>query len=146
MPWDEARINLLRTMYLAEGKSCSEIAIYFGDVSREAVCGKLYRLQIKRGRTSWQRSNHEVEKGGAFNFRPPKPAKVAVAPRLCLSNDDQHQLFENTIPFLETGERHCRWLLGKKEGEWHVCGQPKAHGAFCAGHAARAYKSLLRPK
>lgn len=48
MAWTEDRVAFIRAQYLEGRKSASEIAALLGDVTREAVCGKLYRIGARR--------------------------------------------------------------------------------------------------
>ena len=57
MSWSEERVEVLKKMWL-EGKSASEIAKELGDITRNAVIGKVHRLGL---------SNREIKplKGGS---------------------------------------------------------------------------------
>tara|TARA_R100000742_G_C4164250_1_gene4766 strand:+ start:283 stop:507 length:225 start_codon:yes stop_codon:yes gene_type:complete len=43
--WDEQRVEKLKTLW-AEGKTATEIAMFFGDISRNSVIGKVHRLGL----------------------------------------------------------------------------------------------------
>ena len=43
--WDNQRIEKLKKLW-AEGKTAKEIAIIFGDISRNSVIGKVHRLGL----------------------------------------------------------------------------------------------------
>ena len=45
MSWSEERVEVLKKMWL-EGKSASEIAKELGDITRNAVIGKVHRLGL----------------------------------------------------------------------------------------------------
>ena len=45
MSWSEERVEALKTMW-AEGKSASQIAKELGNVTRNAVIGKVHRLGL----------------------------------------------------------------------------------------------------
>ena len=52
-------------------------------------------------------------------------------------------LFEiDGIALLEAKASHCRWPARSAEGAAHVCGAPKACGAYCETHAAIAYRNV----
>jgi GcrA cell cycle regulator len=55
MVWNDERIDLLKKLW-AEGLSASGIASRLGDVSRNAVIGKVHRLGLP-GRRTTSRSN-----------------------------------------------------------------------------------------
>ena len=46
--WNDARVDLLRKLW-ADGLSASQIADKLGDVSRNAVIGKVHRLELAAG-------------------------------------------------------------------------------------------------
>ena len=47
---------------------------------------------------------------------------------------------EDAVTMLQVESRHCRWPHGDPEGaDFRFCGRPRAKGAYCTTHAARAY-------
>ena len=73
MSWNEERVEALRTMW-AEGKSASQIAKELGNVTRNAVIGKVHRLGLSNRTTA---AKPEPEKAAA----KAKPAVKAKAPK-----------------------------------------------------------------
>ncbi len=51
--WNDARVDLLRKLW-ADGLSASQIADQLGDVTRNAVIGKVHRLGLRAQRTAWR--------------------------------------------------------------------------------------------
>lgn len=115
MSWTDERIEQLRTLW-TQGRSASEIAAIFGDVSRNAVIGKAHRLGLS-GRPS------PIKKADAKPRRPePQQRRLAVV---------------HTF-----GERQCKWPVGDpKDPDFHFCGCAAQPGMpYCAEHAAIAYQ------
>jgi GcrA cell cycle regulator len=143
MAWTEDRIAFIRAQYLDGRKSASEIAALLGDVTREAVCGKLYRIGARRQGPPVRQKKVRV-------IIPAPCRKQRRAPRQhgspdTLSQEHEETLAERVIPFLEAGPAHCRWITGELGGGFYVCGHTKSRGAFCGHHAEIAYQAR-RPR
>jgi hypothetical protein len=52
------------------------------------------------------------------------------------------------IPLLDAQRGQCRWPARTENATAHVCGAPSSRGAYCAHHAAIAYrlKPISRPR
>ena len=74
MSWTEERVELLTKLW-TEGKSASDIAKELGDVTRNAVIGKVHRLGLK-GRVT---KNVAGETKPVKKKAAPKPKKEEVA-------------------------------------------------------------------
>ncbi len=69
--WDNQRIEKLKTLW-EEGKTAKEIAIIFGDVSRNAVIGKVHRL----GLTSHRPPHLTTITMPTYNFMKKTPISI----------------------------------------------------------------------
>ena len=70
MAWTDERVETLKTMWLA-GSSASQIAATLGDVTRNAVIGKVHRLGLSgRGKPT-----------STIASRPRKPRATPAKPR-----------------------------------------------------------------
>lgn len=148
--WTDERIELLRQHFEA-GLSCREIAADIG-VSRNAVIGKLSRLNLTRGRTVDDRKVHD---------RGPAPGRVRrVVPRL------QYEMLAtiygetgapvvtgpidetNRCSLLELSENRCRWPISSPgEDDFCFCGNAAPDGQpYCAGHLRLAYRPGSRAR
>lgn len=138
--WSEERTELLKKLW-ADGLSASQIASRIGGLSRNAVIGKVHRLELQGRRTvvrmrSRTRSAAKAEKlqrvlNGEGHYKktmprmvseplppePPRPAKLTSFEDL---QDDQ-----------------CRFIYGDpKTADSGFCGCKKVPGLpYCAGHA-----------
>ena len=69
--WDNQRIEKLKTLW-AEGKTAKEIAIIFGDVTRNSVIGKIHRL----GLTSHRPPHLTTVTMPTYNFMKKTPISI----------------------------------------------------------------------
>jgi GcrA cell cycle regulator len=115
--WTQDRINLLKRLW-PEGLSAETIALELGGgLTRNAVLGKVARLGLSEGRTGG-RPRRE-----AAHRETPEPPPAGVATILSVRRKD------------------CRWPYGEPgDAAFSLCGRPSDRGAFCAAHAAIAYR------
>ncbi len=146
--WTDERIELLRQHFEA-GLSCREIAADIG-VSRNAVIGKLSRLNLTRGRTLDDRKGHDR------GLAPPRARRVVPrlqyemlatiygetdAPVVTGPIDDA-----NRCSLLELSENRCRWPISTPgEDDFCFCGNAAPDGqSYCTGHSRLAYRPSSR--
>lgn len=118
MEWTEERISKLKTLW-TDGKSASQIAVAFGDVTRNAVIGKVHRLGLSSRPSPIRRQ-----------AAPPAPAPVPITRRQA-----------------RVGEKQCHWPIGHPgETGFHFCGGPaEPDRPYCAEHCAMAYRRSDSP-
>jgi len=116
MEWSEERVEMLKSLW-SKGRTASQIAEELGDVTRNAVIGKVHRLGLK-SRPSPIHRERERKRGFA-----PAPNAVDVRSR-------------------RVSERECHWPIGNpREPGFHFCGAPaEADRPYCAAHCAVAYR------
>ena len=158
MPWTAERVESLTKLW-QEGLSASQIAARLGDVTRNAVIGKVHRLGLA-GRVTKTRSNNPRPRPTA------QRSKRARVPRFPNHGDAMRSLSglpvdpnseaifnrvdELVIPLeerksiLTLKESSCRWPIGDPQHEeFHFCGKDKSHGvAYCEFHAQRAFQPV----
>jgi GcrA cell cycle regulator len=150
--WSDERIALLRILF-ERGCTCREMAYEIG-VSRNAVIGKLARLNLTRGRTA--RVPRAERRAGAT---PPRPRGARPLQLLLQAHvdDGAAELTTSLIAALpieqgpgcslmELGDDKCRWPIGDASAaEAKFCGnQPLGGLPYCAGHARLAYRAGTR--
>lgn len=132
--WTEDRIGRLKTLWL-EGQSAEQIARDLAHgISRNAVLGKVHRLGLSAGRAA-----------GAVTSRARVRSASALPARLPAGNrpiaDCAPSSKAGSATLLSVGRSECRWPLGDpRDADFTLCGRPVARCAYCAAHAAIAYR------
>ena len=142
MAWTDERVETLRKLW-AEGVSATQIANKLGDVSRNAVIGKVHRLGLPgratAARVSTARVNGVADASGAANGYQPQEKVKAVVPEPLLSEEERGSVLHLT-------EHTCKWPIGDPGStDFHFCGaRSKVGSPYCITHAAQAYQPLER--
>ena len=158
MAWTDERVEQLKKLW-SEGLSASQIATKLGEVTRNAVIGKVHRLGLA-GRATVSRP------------KPIRPRKAVATARPGAKRTNKMQRFagpmgsgfgypegmvaepyksnyeELVIPLEERKsiisltESSCRWPIGDPQhAEFHFCGKSRHEGvAYCEFHARRAFQ------
>ncbi|HRD75849.1 MAG TPA: GcrA family cell cycle regulator [Hyphomicrobiaceae bacterium] len=159
MSWSDERVELLKKLW-AEGLSASQIATRLGSVTRNAVIGKVHRLNLagratkSRVKAIRPRVKTAAPGGSQIAKRPQARAKFAQ-----LGNPLIRQLYEADaeplpsheeldIPLAERKtiqtlvECSCRWPIGDPQAaDFHFCGKNKMPSLpYCEFHARRAFQ------
>lgn len=158
MVWNDERVEQLKKLW-ADGLSASQIAAQLGEVTRNAVIGKVHRLGLAT-RASSNRTN-----SSRLRLRQAQPRRAAqqqqrqrttsvgnTAFRQMIESDLSHGALptveEIEIPLAERktlqdlSEGMCRWPIGDPQlADFHFCGRNKVTGLpYCEHHARRAYQ------
>ncbi|WP_456620211.1 MULTISPECIES: GcrA family cell cycle regulator [unclassified Bradyrhizobium] len=147
--WTDERIELLKQHFEA-GLSCREIAADIG-VSRNAVIGKLSRLNLTRGRSTDERKlDRSLAQARAPKAVPRLQYEMlatlygeTAAPAVVGPIDDA-----NRCSLLELSENRCRWPISTPGAEdFCFCGNIAPDGQpYCAGHSRLAYRPNSRAR
>lgn len=144
--WTTDRVELLKSHFEA-GLTCREIAASIG-VSRNAVIGKLSRLQLTRG-------------PGSAEPRPKRTAKERCSksvPRLQYQMlravyEDQQPIevpieSQHRCSLFELSNERCRWPISTPGAEdFCFCGNTPVDGMpYCTGHTRLAYRPGSRQR
>lgn len=159
MSWTDERVELLKRLW-SEGLSASQIAGQMGEITRNAVIGKVHRLGL---------SGRAKAAAPAAPARPRKPREEAeVRPQrpltqgnTALAAEPEAAVEPTPAPAPETApdnvvvmaqrctimnltESTCRWPLGEPGTEaFHFCGGKSRPGSpYCAHHARMAYQPV----
>ena len=147
--WTDERIALLRILF-ERGRTCREMAYEIG-VSRNAVIGKLARLNLTRGRgarlpRSDRRTAPAVPRPrGARHLQLLLKARVEESDGAALAPPPVDLLKIPEGPgcsLLELDVHTCRWPIGEADAAHaKFCGNTALGGfPYCAGHARLAYR------
>jgi GcrA cell cycle regulator len=150
--WTDERLERLKSGFAA-GWSCRQIADDIG-ASRNAVIGKLNRLNLTRGNSG---ETPKPARNKAPRNTPKGPRRGSV-PRLqygllqAVYAEPQADACEATIlsqhicSLLELSETRCRWPINTPgEKDFGFCGNTPLEGLpYCAGHSRLAYRPSRR--
>ena len=155
MTWTDERVEALKKLW-AEGLSASQIASRLGEVTRNAVIGKVHRLGLS-GRTTTsriksvrpRRSVVRTKRQRLLRFQPQSPGRDLFPPDLEANELAQIRDVEELVIPVEARktiqslvEASCRWPIGDPQHEdFHFCGRDRMTGLpYCEFHARRAFQ------
>jgi len=170
MSWTEDRVERLKQLW-NDGMSASQIAKQLGEVTRNAVIGKVHRLGLShRGSGSGEaapaeEAQSEPEPSGAPPADPPKPEETrqdAKPPAVADASQPRPpgqptreeeearatlaeiEKMARRLDLLELTERTCKWPIGDPSQEgFHFCGLPAETGKpYCRHHVPVAYQPM----
>ena len=165
--WTDERVELLKKLW-ADGLSASQIAGELGNVTRNAVIGKVHRLGLS-GRAKAPTASAPARSANASAPRPKPPTRSpshpmtgaagmtrganALAPQFAPESEPEEQHVpapaeEVVIPFservtiMDLREYMCRWPMGDPTtAEFRFCGARSVTGMpYCSHHARIAYQ------
>ncbi|WP_099867240.1 GcrA family cell cycle regulator [Pararhizobium haloflavum] len=161
MNWTDERVEKLTKLW-ADGLSASQIAAQLGGVTRNAVIGKVHRLNLpgraKSGGTAAPRAKRPApaaRPASNFNARPaaPRPSRGGAAPALredvayepvqhANLNSDVVVPISRKLALTELTERTCKWPVGDPmQEDFHFCGNDSGeHTPYCQYHARLAFQ------
>ena len=141
--WTAERVELLK-IHFAAGLSCREIADDIG-VSRNAVIGKLSRLNLTRERAGDARRPARTDAANR-----PRPRSVPRLQYRLLQAAANEEPIHNAhrCSLLDLSEERCRWPISTPgAADFCFCGNPPIKGLpYCAGHTRLAYRPALRQR
>jgi GcrA cell cycle regulator len=153
LTWSDDRVEQLKKLWEA-GLSASQIAAELGNVTRNAVIGKVHRLGLS-GRAKTPATAAPRQR------KAPRPAQqmMRVARPVARGNTALAQVFEveveadpvtfdNVVPIsqrrslLELNEATCHWPVGDPSSpDFFFCGGKALSGLpYCAQHSRVAYQ------
>lgn len=147
MEWTEERIETLRAL-AGQGLTAGQIAERLGGVSRNAVIGKMNRLD----RPSRKAAPKPAPKPAPMPpVAGPAPAGRPAAPRPIAPPLVHRPYVEKAEPagavrFSGLTPKMCRWPIGDPASDvFSFCGADASGGSYCARHAVVAYPRAARP-
>jgi GcrA cell cycle regulator len=149
MTWTNERVERLKTLWTG-GHSASAIAAKLGEVTRNAVIGKVHRLGLA-GRSTGARKRaprYASPRFPASSFRrrtrslcrPRRTSQKRPAPKPSLPLPELGTAPDLPVTVLTLTATTCRWPIGDPRASgFHFCGRIKPeHGPYCSHHAAIA--------
>jgi GcrA cell cycle regulator len=145
--WTDTRVERLKAFW-ADGLSASEIADRLGEVTRNAVIGKVHRLGLAGRKTTSRkplprRTSPRRNRPGRVERRLPPAPFMWPAAELPAPPSPVAALM---LPLRQLRADQCRWPVGDpRQAGFGFCGCQKAPGVpYCAHHAAIAYNPAAR--
>lgn len=152
--WTNERVEKLKKLW-ADGLSASQVAAELGQVSRNAVIGKVHRLGLpgrKTGQTvssvkkAVRQSAQPVRKSA-----PPRPVPYLVRGNAAVNLDAEAMPAEAAadvmpifprVTMMELKPSSCKWPIGDPlTPDFRFCGARTENGApYCTYHACMAYQ------
>jgi GcrA cell cycle regulator len=164
--WTDERVELLKKLW-SDGLSASQIAAEIGNVTRNAVIGKVHRLGLS-GRGKAKAATPAPRPRKVATRAPSAPAPLAAPQRaanvvlapipapLAVEADDvlPDSAEDVVIPMservtiMDLRESMCRWPMGDPtKPEFRFCGARSNTGLpYCAHHARVAYQPVADRK
>ncbi|MCT7665082.1 GcrA family cell cycle regulator [Shinella kummerowiae] len=169
MNWTDERVEKLKKLW-SEGLSASQIAAQLGGVSRNAVIGKVHRLNLPgRAKAGGTPSAARPKRPAVATPRPsnfaarPVPARVAARPagaivaKEDIDADFDAQIEQLPVPangnkvvvpmsrkleLTQLTERTCKWPIGDPlNDDFHFCGNESPDNSpYCTYHQRLAYQ------
>ncbi len=140
--WDSARVDLLKQLW-ADGLSASQIAEKLGEVTRNAVIGKVHRLGLS-GRRQPRRTSPRRDRAGRVEMRKPAPR----APRYTVTPERLPPApAALMLSVAQLAAETCHWPFGDPLlPGFGFCGVRTApgHRPYCAHHAAIAFNPAAK--
>jgi GcrA cell cycle regulator len=153
LTWSDDRVEQLKKLWEA-GLSASQIAAELGNVTRNAVIGKVHRLGLS-GRAKSpssaaprQRKARPAAQQMMRVSRPVSRGNTALAHAFEVEMEPDPVAFDNVVPMsqrlslLELNEATCHWPVGDPSSpEFFFCGGKALAGLpYCAHHSRVAYQ------
>ena len=152
MSWTDERVETLKRMW-GEGQSASQIAKELGGVTRNAVIGKVHRLNLsgrakpasstprpRKARTSAPRSSRSYVSGNtALKVHAAPAPRRAPAPAPI---EDLVVPISLKVSLLKLTDQMCKWPIGDPGAEdFHFCGHRNFNSLpYCEYHSRLAYQ------
>jgi len=145
--WTDQKVAIALQM-AEEGASAAQIAAAIGDVSRNAVIGKLNRIgKPLSGVNGLRRAGTPRERAIAVR-RPPsrprskfipafEPTPVEPTPELIALEVERG----DGVHIVDLETHHCRWPHGNDGETWYCGRQRDGDSSYCEGHRYYACKN-----
>jgi GcrA cell cycle regulator len=154
LTWSDDRVEQLKKLWEA-GLSASQIAAELGNVTRNAVIGKVHRLGLsgraKSPATAAPRQRKAAPRPAQHMMRVTRPVSrgnTALAHVFEVEVETDPVTFDNVVPMsqrrslLELNEATCHWPVGDPSSpDFFFCGGKALSGLpYCAQHSRLAYQ------
>jgi len=144
--WTPERVEQLKSCFAA-GLSCRDIAVNIG-VSRNAVIGKLSRLNLTRTTPDERRARRKKSAGPAAPRASVKQQHQMLQAVYEQAVEDAPVVSANNCSLFELSAQRCRWPISTPGADdFCFCGNTPLGGMpYCSGHYRLAYQSGSRQR
>ena len=152
LTWTDDRVEQLKKLW-ESGLSASQIAAELGNVTRNAVIGKVHRLGLSgRAKSPYSTAPRPRKARPAQQMmrvsRPTSRGNTALAHVFDIEPEPDPIAYDNVVPMsqrlslLELNEATCHWPIGDpSSSEFFFCGgKALASLPYCAHHSRIAYQ------
>tara|TARA_Y100000389_G_scaffold200816_1_gene242076 strand:+ start:164 stop:658 length:495 start_codon:yes stop_codon:yes gene_type:complete len=139
MSWTDEKVAKLKELW-GSGKTASQIAEIIGGVSRNAVIGKSFRLNLSaKIKTRKATSNQNFDKSIEIKNINSKRGRKSKFKSLIIEKDFEP---ENPKQLEELDESVCKWPVGHPdEKNFYFCGRSSLKDfSYCKLHLLYAYQ------
>jgi GcrA cell cycle regulator len=158
MNWTDERVELLKKLW-ADGLSASQIASQLGGVTRNAVIGKVHRLNLS-GRAKPASNAARPRKARQTQPHRPSSSRPMVAGNTALKVQHAHPAprrapvqvpiedlvvpISLNVSLLALNDQMCKWPIGDPGVEgFHFCGHRNFNSLpYCEYHSRLAYQPV----
>ena len=143
MSWTEEKVAKLKELW-GSGKTANQIAEIIGGVSRNAVIGKSFRLNLSaKIKTRKAISNQSFEKTQNEKYKKPKRGRKSRFNSLIIEKDFEP---ENPKQLEELDEKSCKWPIGHPdESSFYFCGRTSLKDfSYCKLHLLYAFQPKVK--
>ena len=140
MSWTEEKVAKLKELW-GSGKTANQIAEIIGGVSRNAVIGKSFRLNLSaKIKTRKAISNQSFEKTQNEKYKKPKRGRKSRFNSLIIEKDFEP---ENPKQLEELTDNDCKYPIGHpNEKDFYFCGRTSLKDfSYCKLHLLYSYQS-----
>ena len=139
MSWTEEKVAKLKELW-GSGKTASQISEIIGGVTRNAVIGKSFRLNLSaKIKTRKATSNKDFENLNQENIKTGKRGRKSKFKSLIIEKDFEP---ENPKQLEELDESSCKWPIGHPDEKgFYFCGRSSLKDfSYCKLHLLYAYQ------
>ena len=138
MSWTPEKISKLKELW-GKGNTAAQIASILGEVTRNAVIGKAYRLNLAAKSVQKKNSFNQVSQ---HQENAPQPERKTRSSRFKSLLLDKSFEPENPKSLEELHDEICRWPIGHpNEPDFYFCGRKSMKDfSYCKLHVLYAFQ------
>ena len=138
MSWTPEKISKLKELW-GKGNTAAQIASIIGEVTRNAVIGKAYRLKLTEKSFSKNINSKQISQNLENAPQPEKKTRRSKFKSLLLDKNFEP---ENPKSLEELDDEICRWPIGHPdEPHFYFCGRKSMKDfSYCKLHVLYAFQ------